>query len=1049
MADNFGIEIEIAPIQATAAKAALATLDARLARVGKNVRIRDREIKALNKSLREMVSLLGKTQRGGRAAVGGGVPRAAGRRVGGGGARGQVAGARRGGGGIFASQLAQTLVNIPGLGRLSGGLSDVAAQGARGASALGRLSAAAGPAGVALLAAGAAVAVLVGALAVLGIGVIKSISQFRQFEVQLVKVGKVADIEGQELVALGRNFANLSTIIPTSAGELLQFAEVAAQLGIRGSQNLEIFAVTMAKLGAASNLTGEEGARALVRIAQLTDFDISGVDKLASAIVELGNNFATTESSIARTAQRVAQELSPLRPAARDVLALGTAIDALGIRAERGASALGRTFVIFREKVLEGDDALQQLSVASKTSTAELEQLAAAADPQKLINFFAASKNVRGILKALGISGTETTGVLTTLTNNIDLVNRAFEKADTKSVVALNEEALKAFNTLDAQVIRFRNTIQAAAIGIGKQFAPQAKALVKVLAEAARAFGANDAAAVAAFPAIAEIGRLIRELGPDVATLVGRLIKFALTINTIPFRLVGSLIISFAEGVESLINTFDLLSISIDKTTTSLLAFVGLDERLLRLIKLLSGPQKLVIEAIFSGGDPLADPQGTIDKQVANLITVQERLTAALRDQAVIDLLKIEDPAEFEKELKAQQKLIDDVRKRLAKDILAKGERFAPQAVALVDIQLVDEKTIGIQAEALREFAKALDIFSTFAETSTTKLEALQAAAAKGLSNVGLSKTAQEIRDFNNDLIKAQKNLIALRKQAERGVGKQAEDARKLADELAELLKTAPKAKIDLFSAKFNEQLDVLSSKEKQANIFDGLSGSFEKEAAKIISKSKELFNTFKIIAEIRFGRELGKAELATLEKRVSKLTEEQLIRARINEERKIGEQISAAQRALKDFEAQQLGGEVGQRARLGNLFDDALRDIAKVFGPIIDTTNLSEAARDFAEIINAKNFAKAADLFGARAGLLIAKESRQIGAAQAAVVRQENAPITNIIDAEKFISKAFRDAEARQLEREVITIADKQLTQLKTLVVQGKERQTLTKADI
>ena len=102
------------------------------------------------------------------------------------------------------------------------------------------------------------------AVAAVGRGLQQMVKLYADFETGLIGVGKTADLSGAELEALGKDIDELSKRMPVATDELLAIAQSAGQLGVKGSDNILKFTETVAKLGTATDLSGDQaghGAR--------------------------------------------------------------------------------------------------------------------------------------------------------------------------------------------------------------------------------------------------------------------------------------------------------------------------------------------------------------------------------------------------------------------------------------------------------------------------------------------------------------------------------------------------------------------------------------------------------------------------------------------------------------------------------------------------------------------------------------------------------------------------------------------------------------------
>src|SRR5690606_30176723 len=104
------------------------------------------------------------------------------------------------------------------------------------------------------------------------------------FESSFAGVRKTVDASEEEFRRLSAGFREMATQIPVSVNELNRIGEAAGQLGIK-SANILQFTRVMADLGVATNLTADEAATSLARLANVMQLPQSQFDRLGSTIV--------------------------------------------------------------------------------------------------------------------------------------------------------------------------------------------------------------------------------------------------------------------------------------------------------------------------------------------------------------------------------------------------------------------------------------------------------------------------------------------------------------------------------------------------------------------------------------------------------------------------------------------------------------------------------------------------------------------------------------------------------------------------------------------
>lgn len=204
---------------------------------------------------------------------------------------------------------------------------------------------------------------------------------------------------------LEKGLRDLATKLPASHQEIANVAEAAGQLGIK-TENVVSFTKTMVDMGESTNMSAETAATSLARLANITKLPQDKFSNLGAAIVDLGNNFATTESEITEMALRLAGAGSQIGLSQGDILGLSAALSSVGIEAEMGGSAISKVMV--------------NMQVAAKTGLGQMEDLSAKTGMTRRELELMSSNNSKGfkaLADSIGMTTTEMTGIMKASSN--------------------------------------------------------------------------------------------------------------------------------------------------------------------------------------------------------------------------------------------------------------------------------------------------------------------------------------------------------------------------------------------------------------------------------------------------------------------------------------------------------------------------------------------------------------------------------------------------------------------------------------------------------
>ena len=260
--------------------------------------------------------------------------------------------------------------------------------------------------------------------------------------------------------------------------------EAAGQLGI-SADDIVGFTETMIQLGDTTNLSAEEAAIALARFTNITGLASGDVDKLGSAIVDLGNNFATDEASIVSMSTRLASAGTIAGLSSTDILALSTAMSSVGIEAEAGGTAMTQVLTKIGNAVANGvDPSNEKLKAFAEVAGMSAESFAEAwnTSPVEALSQFiigldklnTSGENVNAVLEDLNIRGVRESNMIKSLALASDVLTAAVDTASTAFLEnsALSEEANKRYGTMESQISQLKEAYSNMKVTIGDELLP-------------------------------------------------------------------------------------------------------------------------------------------------------------------------------------------------------------------------------------------------------------------------------------------------------------------------------------------------------------------------------------------------------------------------------------------------------------------------------------------------------------------------------------------------------------------------------------------------
>lgn len=388
--------------------------------------------------------------------------------------------------------------------------------------------------GIAFTAAGAAIT---GAL---GLAVKEAISFETAFTGTKKTIEEATLGAGKDFATLEQAIRDLAKEVPVTFEELAGIAEIAGQLGVVGQESITGFTETMAKLGATTNLSSEEAATGIARIGNV--LGVTGEElgafagKFGSVLVELGNNFAVTESELVAMTTRLTSTGAIANISAADLAALAAALASTGTEAALGGTAMQSLSIAMLKATQEGGEALEAFADTAGMSVDDFKKLFKEDALGAIIEFVEglgkSGDDAIGILEKVELNEKRLIGTLFRLAGGIDTLRDARVRAngEWEKANALDVEFEQRAATVASQLRILKNNWDDISSTLGKIFLPiinKAVAfMIPVLDRISAWIALNPQLTETITLAAAAVGAILLALGPLLIMLPGLVLFF-------------------------------------------------------------------------------------------------------------------------------------------------------------------------------------------------------------------------------------------------------------------------------------------------------------------------------------------------------------------------------------------------------------------------------------------------------------------------------------------------------------------------------------------
>lgn len=389
-----------------------------------------------------------------------------------------------------------------------------------------------------------------------------SVAAAVNIDTSMTNVKKTVDGTADQYDKLKEKAIEFSKTNAVGADQILDIQALGAQLGF-SIEELDEFGRIVSGLDIATNMDADTAATEMAQFANITKMSHDEISNYGSAIVGLGNNFATTESDISSMAMRIAAAGTQVGMSQADILGLATALSSMGVEAEAGGTAISTIMAQIDKDIATNADSVETWASTAGMSAQDFAD-AWRSDPVDalsalLTNMESATEeggNMSVMLQELGIDSIRQTDIMKRLGGNSELVADAVAKSNEEwgKNTALQKEVDNRNESLAAKFEMLKNRVVAVANDVGGPLADalldvidSAEPLIQMIADGAKQFNemskSEQNAVIKAVALSAAIGPMLNIFGKGVQQISGfgkGLQKLAQFFATVDYKTSGA-----------------------------------------------------------------------------------------------------------------------------------------------------------------------------------------------------------------------------------------------------------------------------------------------------------------------------------------------------------------------------------------------------------------------------------------------------------------------------------------------------------------------------